>query len=814
MGCDTILGVVKERKEFISPMKNFEIQKSIILMTLLLCGLFTGVADDSAYSGYVTLKADDSLNSNSWNSGKNWNDGKAPSPDKNYYVPAGKQLCFKNSDKNVDIGTWGGGKLAIAGTALFNVNAGYGYAPYIPDLTICAGGVVMWYPYGPFSFSSQTSGERGIVRIEGTESNPSILSHHDANVNSNTRTYTLCGLFKGVSENVLVLERPEENYEGKKSCHGCECYVPSDAFADYRGTFRIQGATMLMAPSKNTIFNWPSTHLSVSEGATLKLFHDGTAVKESTTNGFLRALSVADSSVRWKYVANNAGGCVFPVINASEGIDIGSGSKIEVAAKGYDLLRAIAAKNQEGDSFPIMRVPSSVNIDENMLASAVVSVTNAAEAYLPVKLSVAERVEGYKDIVLSSPDIVVMTNSATQTSSGGAFTAGHEGDWTNGEVPAAGTAKHYWIGQTVRVIEDIALPESVLSVDAAFHCTGGSKFEFKEMNLCGGNMIFWSGSEERVCKANKLNVYSSENTIASSTPYIIVDAEICGNGNLTLRNNDNGYGKIRLECKNTNYTGRVVVTQQGKNADKTIMDPYKFNFYLNDANNLGGKYDGDDSYRAITFSKFPTMTVIKNSVFSDSTRGMLVQGGAKFAVQSGCTLVLSNQVTYAGVLLKTGSGVLELGGTARFIDGNADTLPLASTNVLNVADGSLRISSKHAADGLSIIFEQGSKLLIPADTEAGYYNVKWDEPLVVNTNDGKLPVRVEGLDAKTAINVEVPICTFSAAAAANISEDAFNVSVKSGRRPMLKSVKKVANEDGTVSYVATFGRYGSRIILR
>jgi hypothetical protein len=115
---------------------------------------------------------------------------------------------------------------------------------------------------------------------------------------------------------------------------------------------------------------------------------------------------------------------------------------------------------------------------------------------------------------------------------------------------------------------------------------------------------------------------------------------------------------------------------------------------------------------------------------------------------------------------------------------------------------------------LSIIFEQGSKLLIPADTEAGYYNVKWDEPLVVNTNDGKLPVRVEGLDAKTAINVEVPICTFSAAAAANISEDAFNVSVKSGRRPMLKSVKKVANEDGTVSYVATFGRYGSRIILR
>jgi hypothetical protein len=104
--------------------------------------------------------------------------------------------------------------------------------------------------------------------------------------------------------------------------------------------------------------------------------------------------------------------------------------------------------------------------------------------------------------------------------------------------------------------------------------------------------------------------------------------------------------------------------------------------------------------------------------------------------------------------------------------------------------------------------------LIPAQTEAGYYNIKWNAPLTINTNNGKLPVVVEGLEADAARkNITVSICTFNATAAANISEDVFDVSTDTDDL-RLKSLQKVSNEDGSVSYIATFGQYGSRIILR
>jgi hypothetical protein len=327
-------------------------------------------------------------------------------------------------------------------------------------------------------------------------------------------------------------------------------------------------------------------------------------------------------------------------------------------------------------------------------------------------------------------------------------------------------------------------------------------------------MVFWSGNEERTVKADKVYVHKNSE-IASSTPYVIVNADFYGDANLTLRNNDDGYGKIRLDKENTNFTGRVIVTQQGPNADKTNITPYKGTLYVSNALNLGGKYYGNDNYRAITFSKYPVIRVQKTTAFNEATRGILIQQGVRLYTDgTKCTLTLSNQVTYAGIVEKVGNGTLDLAGTARFIDGNADTLPVAETNVLNVSNGKLRISSKLAADGLDIRFAQGTKLLIPAQTEAGYYNIKWNAPLTINTNNGKLPVVVEGLEADAARkNITVSICTFNATAAANISEDVFDVSTDTDDL-RLKSLQKVSNEDGSVSYIATFGQYGSRIILR
>jgi hypothetical protein len=127
--------------------------------------------------------------------------------------------------------------------------------------------------------------------------------------------------------------------------------------------------------------------------------------------------------------------------------------------------------------------------------------------------------------------------------------------------------------------------------------------------------------------------------------------------------------------------------------------------------------------------------------------------------------------------------------------------------------GDLKISSKLAADGLSVKFEEGTKLVIPADSEAGYYNVKCSDPLIVNTNDGKLPVQVEFPADAVVGNVEVPICTFNAEAAAKIPVSLFTL-VRPSNGCAVKSFEKKTLEDGNISYVATVGTVGTQIIVR
>lgn len=772
--------------------------------------IVAAAAAETDYSGYVQFNGVDKLNSSSWRSKGYWSDKSAPSPGKNYFVPQGKELWFQRDSKDDTKRIWQGGKLAIAGILHTVVNASPEYSPHIPDLTLCAGGMVRVSNYGTFSKDNNAI---GVVTVEGTADNPSVISHHYANPKMSARSWLLDASFKGDAEKVLVLERPEINFEGSQCFSGELCTLDAVTFGTYRGTVRMQGSTMIMRPVKNTAFNWPDAHLSVCAGARLDLFHTDSKVTDATTDAYLGVLSAENAGICWKYVSSD-GGRVFPLVHLKGAFGADSGSKVMVAASRYDLLCALTGSNGAGnraDAYSIVRMPSSSSIAEEDVASVAVAVTNANENFLPVKLRIAGNVDGYRDIVLSASGVSVMTNRESQTPSGGAFCEGHGGDWTTGEVPSPGSAMHYWLGKSTYVTDDILLPESILTVANTFNCTGGERFEFKEMNLCGGSMIFWSGAEERTFKVGKTHAYSAQ-TFASSTPFVVFDTEICGDAALTLRNNDNGYGKMRLNCENTNYTGRVTVTQQGPNSDKTAITPYKFTLYVNNAFNLGGKYAGEDTYRAITLSKFPILNFEKDVTFAEPTRGILIQEGARFTV-SGGTLTISNQVTYAGLLEKRGSGTLDLAGTVRFIDGGADTLPEATTNVIDVIAGKVRISSKTAADGLEIRFAKGTRLLIPADTEAGYYNVKWDAPLSVDTDNGKLPVVVEGLDAAESANVKVPLCTFNATAAANIPVDVFDVSA-SVKGVRLKSVEKVANEDGSVSYVATFGRFGSRILLR
>ena len=241
---------------------------------------------------------------------------------------------------------------------------------------------------------------------------------------------------------------------------------------------------------------------------------------------------------------------------------------------------------------------------------------------------------------------------------------------------------------------------------------------------------------------------------------------------------------------------------------------YLTNLILSDARNLGGRYTvSGNGYDAIEFSGFPVVKVTNDVVFSEQTRGIRVHRGVRFDVESERTMILANQVTYEGVIEKTGLGILDLAGKARFFDGAEDTSPAVNSNVVHLTEGSVKMSSAEATDGLALVVEDGTKIIIPSDSEKGYFNVKWNEPLKINTNDGKVAVEIDLVDGVDQSRIAVPICTFNSVAAEQIPVSVFALKkMSNGMR--VKSVEKISHAEGYVTYMATYEKCGLKIVLR
>ena len=782
------------------------------LITLL------GAVEAADYSSYVQLQVVDPPSNNcSWNrySNNNWSSNPF-SNKKDCYVPPGMLLYFntKNEADNPNR-IWQGGQLAVAGTFVASGTGGDGNAPFVADLVLCAGGVISIPTYGPFS---KNGNEIVSLTVEGTADNPSVISHQHANSKQSAYSHTLDCSVNGDETNVLVFERPEYTDDGSECFAGWTLMLPSYLFAAYKGTFEIKGNTVSVSPVKNTVYSYRDTAFAVTGGARLQLMnYKSSSFNNSMLDVHLRSLTVAGSKIQYGYT--NYVGYVgyFPAINVSEGLSIDADSEVRIPGTVKENISRILTAADNGISCTLFRLPETIALTTDDLASVKVVANDEPENLCPLKLKVVENADGKKEVVLSLPsDMVVMTNGSSQSSNAGdgAFDVGHEHDWSDGKVPSADSSLHYWLNTAAYLAGSVNLPNARISIASTVNCTGGSEFKFKEINFCGGDVDFWGGNnQDRFFKADKINVYKDTSLYASNQRKIHWQGELCGDGDITFRNHKDAGATMYFSGKSTNYTGRVTITQRGLDNTPNSPTSQRFQFYLENSSTFNGKYSGEDSYRSITFSKYPILNNYKKDVvFAEPTRGILVQEGVCFQLGGG-TLTISNQVTFAGELIKTGAGTLDLAGSARFIDGNADTLPEANANVVDVQGGNLRISSKAAADGLAVNFAEGAKLLIPADTKAGYYNIKWDAPLTINTDSGKLPVTVEDLESKCAGNIVVPICTFNAVAAAGISEDAFTVSSNADDM-RLKSIRKVVNEDGSVSYMATFGQYGSRIVIR
>ncbi len=778
------------------------------------------------YADYVSLTKVNNSGSTSWNSANGWSDGQAPHSGTNYYVGVGK-LLWRSSDKQDDdvLSTWAGGQLVVAGTLHIAASVSDSKAPQISDLVLLGGSDVRTATYGPFYPRNNVTSE---VTVAGTISNPAQISHHysqSCTSGGYVRNHTLHAYFKGTSESALVYTRPFVNHSGIVCDYGFYAIAPNYIFSEYPGSVIIRGGNTVFKPLATEAFNWPFTALKVEEGAHCHFYQNDTFTV-NTENAYLRALDFSGGVIVLNMRQENAAFKSYPVINVTEALRVDGVGTIKVKGLTSATIKGITPENPEGRIMKVAHLSGGAADVPADLSGVKVESLLGSECARFMSLAYADNEDGTKDVYLSAPGIVTMTNVNVESTGHpagavqyGAFQQGHSGDWSNLKTPPSDSKLHYWAQKRLCFFEDTQLPDATLTLDANSSWKGGPNIAFKEINIFSGvSLGLWGGNSQRKITADRLNILCKEAAPASpATIYVghgftlTIDAEITGNGPLCLKNMNNQRCTFVLPHLNTNFHGRLLFTQWSNLETQTV---HQTCCKISDARNLGGEYTASsDCFNAIEFSKHPCMLVVNDVAFTDPTRGMYLKDGVRFDVASGKTLSLANQITYEGVFEKTGDGMLELAGSCRFIDGRQDTAPVASSNELHVLAGSLKISSKTAADGLSVIFAEGTKLVIPADAEGGYYNVKWSNPLVVNTEDGTLPVEMDFTGEASSDNTEVTICTFAAAAAEKIPLSLFKIAKPSTGCTVKSFVKKIL-PGGNVAYVVTVGSVGMQVIVR
>lgn len=782
---------------------------------------------DADHGDYVQLTRQDTGSSSSWNEIGGWSDGAAPEASKNYYVAPGA-LLWRKADTNEQSRAWNGGQLVVAGTFHSSVSGGDIYAPFIENLVLLGGSTVRAEAYGPFGpYNGMTS----TVTVVSTVENPVTISHNyskSRTSNGSVRNHSLVARFMGDEGSCLTYTRPYVNFRNEACDHGFFCWLTQDTLADYRGTFRVTGGNTVVKPIQRMPYNFPNAAIKVDDGAEFHFFNGNAPGSSANEYVDMRSFAADGASLYFNYASSSR--TVFPVIRAAESFSLGGASTINVAstaAKFDTFVVGISPDNPQGLAMKLAELPEGASVAVNAAEKIDMMLASGANLRdIGVSLVTVDNESGGKDIWFAAPGIVTMTNDNVETTGYaagfspagtpqyGAFEPGHGADWSNGETPSSDSTLHYFSKRKLCFFMSTELRNAELTIGGNGSWKGGSELSFRKVNILpGARFGLWGNDRNRRWTAESFNVVdfrdgNPSTLYAGSNIHLDLNAGLCGSGHLLLRNFADQNVSFALTHDNSAFHGRLTIMQE---SSSTV--PYLFCAYLHEASNFGGAYSGTNTYCAITLSNNPKVIVTNDVDFAEQTRGMLIDIGAEIEVASNRTMRLANQVTWNGVLVKTGDGVLDLAGTSRFVDGEADTAPVAGSNRVVVSAGTLKVSSESAAEGLSVSFAEGTRLVVGAGF--GYRNVLSDSPLAVDTKDGTLPVEIAMEGDESASTMDVPICTFSAEAAAQISATAFRVG-KTSNRYWCKSMAKRINGDGTVSYVATMAHFGggTQVIVR
>jgi hypothetical protein len=280
------------------------------------------------------------------------------------------------------------------------------------------------------------------------------------------------------------------------------------------------------------------------------------------------------------------------------------------------------------------------------------------------------------------------------------------------------------------------------------------------------------------------------------------------------------FGTFSLKSESPDFKGRMRVEYCLGDA---TYDKKRENLSIASELQLGGRLDAFDA-KALTLRKYGRITT-RNSLAltAEYNRGVFVDGvkGGVFNVAEAThELEFSTQLTLNGSLYKDGAGTLVMGGSVKFGE-DATDMPIEGANIFIVTNGTVKVVSADALNGLATTFASRTRLVLDIDpnndelTQYGIRNVKTDNPFSVN-GGGKLPISLSASSVVKGVlkgrSMKVGIITVTTKA-----DEIFNALMPTELPSPIPSTKGfiVRNEaNGFVTYSMNIVPIGLRIVLR
>ena len=235
-----------------------------------------------------------------------------------------------------------------------------------------------------------------------------------------------------------------------------------------------------------------------------------------------------------------------------------------------------------------------------------------------------------------------------------------------------------------------------------------------------------------------------------------IAADISGAAKVVFRGYDgdtsNKDGAYKLTGNNSGFEGTMEVTSWAASSQSENFQQ----LILSSPASLGADLPAFN-FEALSFAKWARLKVDKDvTLAKESNRGLFVNGNAQVDVVDGKVFHLDTGLSLNGRLFKIGKGVFAVGGTAGF-GANGDSDPVTDSNVLELTNGTVKVTSVDAVNGVSFRVGPNGSLslkLDPSDAELmryGIRNVRTADPL--SLIDGAEKVRI---DVDTSAYPELP----------------------------------------------------------